>query len=137
MEPKNIEEYVTEKIVEYAFEHKKLKRKYDAIKLEFKTRRCSVCKKYSQMMLSKSCHHYLCSKCHCAETSLIFQEPNFKTPNRNTCIKCWIKTGIVTYDDLRTSIRDIQWEHYREYTKHLETRFSKHPSRHYNNTKII
>lgn len=122
---KNIEEHVVNEIVEYAYQYEKLKRKYDDMKKEFHNVRCTVCKKYQRtQLMGKKCGHSQCHNCHFAETSLIFDN-SFDVPNRNECIKCWIKLGYATYNEVKKGVSNSQWEHYKSYTICLEKKFQK------------
>jgi hypothetical protein len=117
-EPKNIKEYVVKKVIEYALEHNKLKRKYDDLKKQTKNVICKHCKCYSsQKMMGKRCGHTMCHPCWSVENSLIFYV-DLVNINRNDCIKCLIKNGSLV--DLKGVVSEWQQNYYKEYFSHFD-----------------
>lgn len=125
---KNIQEWVVNEIARRAFEYDKLKRKYKNLKHDCKSYRCNVCKVVqSRPIMSKRCGHGQCHICYSAESSLIFNHLFVvdNKINRSDCMKCWIKNGYTTYDEIKKNISAAQWEHYKSYSLCIDKKFNK------------
>lgn len=116
MDAKNIQEYVAKTVIEYAFEHNKLKRKYEQLKNNTKDVICKHCKQYSRNIMGKRCGHKQCHPCWFAENSLIFKTDDVK--DRNICLRCWVKNRSI--DDLKNIVSESQLEHFKDYFSHYK-----------------
>lgn len=127
---KNIEEYVINKILEYATKeenkYNKLRKKYDALKKE--VNQCYMCKrvidtqKHASTGLRMPCGDVLCSRCYHMELSLMSNY--FRDRNLGLCVKCLISKGFTTYNDIRNNVSDDIWLLYRQYASCLEKKYN-------------